>query len=71
MFVGMKHANTDTDAAVAAFIATRGVTRCPAACATRTTASVPEADRKALTEHFEEIEARRQAKHARSPFGRN
>ena len=42
----------DYEAAVAAFIRNRGVTRCPTACLVRTQASVPEADRTAL-EHYE------------------
>ena len=42
----------DYEAAVAAFIRDRGVTRRPAACLVRTQASVPEADRAAL-EHYE------------------
>jgi hypothetical protein len=42
----------DYEAAVAAFIRNRGVTRCPTACLVRTQASVPEADRAAL-EHYE------------------
>ena len=42
----------DYEAAVAAFIRNRGVTRCPTACLVRTQASVPEADRMAL-EHYE------------------
>ena len=42
----------DYEAAVAAFIRDRGVTRCPTACLVRTQASVPEADRTAL-EHYE------------------
>jgi hypothetical protein len=36
------------EAAVAAFIRTKGVTRCPTACLVRTQASVPDADRAAL-----------------------
>jgi hypothetical protein len=40
------------EAAVAAFIRSRGVTRCPTACLARTQASVPAADREAL-EHYE------------------
>jgi hypothetical protein len=38
----------DYEAAVAAFIRDRGVTRCPTACVVRTQASVPAADRAAL-----------------------
>jgi hypothetical protein len=44
--------SSDYEAAVAAFIRDRGVTRCPTACLVRTQASVPEADRTAL-EHYE------------------
>jgi hypothetical protein len=40
------------EAAVAAFIRGKGVTRCPTACLVRTQASVPAADRAAL-EHYE------------------
>ena len=36
------------EAAVAAFIRSKGVTRCPTACAVRTQASVPAADRAEL-----------------------
>jgi len=43
---------SDYEAAVAAFIRNRGVTRCPTACLVRTQASVPAADRAAL-EHYE------------------
>ena len=44
--------SSEYDAAVAAFIRNRGVTRCPTACLVRTQASVPAADRAAL-EHYE------------------
>ncbi len=43
---------SEYEAAVAAFIRNRGVTRCPTACLVRTQASVPTADRAAL-EHYE------------------
>jgi hypothetical protein len=39
---------TDFEAAIAAFIDSRGVTHCPTACATATQAWVPAADRAAL-----------------------
>jgi len=39
------------EAAVAAFIRNRGVTRCPTACLVRTQASVSAADRAALEEY--------------------
>jgi len=44
--------SSEYEAAVAAFIRDRGVTRCPTACLVRTQASVPAADRAAL-EHYE------------------
>ena len=44
--------SSEYDAAVAAFIRNRGVTRCPTACLVRTQASEPAADRAAL-EHYE------------------
>lgn len=47
------------EAAVAAFIRAKGVTRCPTACAGRTQASVAEADRQALRRRAEEIDAKR------------
>jgi hypothetical protein len=40
--------SSEYEAAVAAFIRDRGVTRCPTACLARTQASVPAADRAAL-----------------------
>jgi hypothetical protein len=43
--------NSDYEAAVAAFIRNRGVTRCPTACLARTQASVPAADRAALEQY--------------------
>lgn len=46
------------DAAVAAFIRARGVTRCPTACAGRTQGSVAPADRLALRRRDDAIEAR-------------
>jgi hypothetical protein len=42
---------SDYEAAVAAFIRERGVTRCPTACVVRTQASVPAADRVALEQY--------------------
>ena len=39
------------EAAVAAFVRDKGVTRCPTACLVRTQASVPAADRAALEEY--------------------
>jgi hypothetical protein len=47
------------EAAVAAFIRNRGVTRCPTACLVRTQASVPAADRTALEQYEAEREQSR------------
>jgi len=47
------------EAAVAAFIRNRGVTRCPTACLVRTQASVSAADRAALEEYEAERERSR------------
>lgn len=43
--------STEYEAAVAAFIRSKGVTRCPTACLVRTQASVPTTDREALEEY--------------------
>jgi hypothetical protein len=48
------------DAAVAAFIHARGVTRCPTACAVPTQASVAEPDRLALQRRADRLEAIRE-----------
>jgi hypothetical protein len=55
----------EQEAAVAAFIRARGVTRCPTACAVPTQASVAEPDRRALQLRAEEREARRLEKKLR------
>jgi hypothetical protein len=43
--------NDEYQAAVAAFIRAKGVTRCPTACALPTQATVPAADRAALEDY--------------------
>ncbi len=48
------------EAAVAAFIRAKGVTRCPTVCVVRTQGSVAEADRAALRQRDDEIEAQRE-----------
>jgi hypothetical protein len=61
------------DAAVAAFIHARGITRCPTVCVVRTQGSVAEADRLALRRRDEEREARRDKRHRQTAahrFGR-
>ena len=51
------------DAAVAAFIHARGITRCPTACAGRTQGRVAEVDRLVSRRREEELEARRGERH--------
>ena len=53
------------EAAVAAFIRARGVTRCPTVCAAPTQASVGESDRTALRQRDAQKEARRAQKKLR------
>jgi hypothetical protein len=50
---------SDYEAAVAAFIRNRGITRCPTACVVRTQASVSAADRAALEQYEAEREQSR------------
>ena len=55
--------DTDYEAAVAAFLSTKGVTRCPTVCVVPTQATVTEADRAAYRDY---VAARETARH---PFG--
>lgn len=55
---------TDCEAAVAEFIRTKGVTRCPTACASPTQGSVAAADREALEEHAARHDRLREARTA-------
>jgi hypothetical protein len=52
----------DYEAAVAAFIRARGITRCPTACALPTQGTVPPADRAALADYAEARDKRRAAR---------
>jgi hypothetical protein len=52
--------STNYEAEIAAFIRTRGITRCPTACAVPTHASGSTADREALRQRAERLEASRQ-----------
>ena len=52
----------DYEAAVAAFIRTRGITRCPTACAWPTQGTVPPADRAALADYAEARDKRQAAR---------
>jgi hypothetical protein len=47
------------DAAVEEFMRTKGITRCPTACAVPTHADVPDTDRRALQSYAEAKEAAR------------
>jgi hypothetical protein len=49
----------DYQAAIAAFLSTRGVTRCPTVCAVPTQATVAEADRAAYRDYIAAQEAAR------------
>ena len=49
----------DYEAAVAAFLSTRGVTRCPTVCVVPTQATIPEADRAAYRDYVAAKEAAR------------
>jgi hypothetical protein len=53
---------SDTEAAVAEFIRTRGVTRCPTACVLPTQGAVGAADREALEEYAARREQLRRVK---------
>jgi hypothetical protein len=53
------------EAAIAEFIRTHGVTRCPTACVSPTQGSVTPHDRAALTAYAESRDRRRQARAAR------
>jgi hypothetical protein len=59
---------SDYEAAVAAFIQKRGITRCPTACVVRTQGTVSIADREALQKRSAEIERLRQKRHSRDPL---
>ncbi|MGH7030819.1 MAG: hypothetical protein ACREE9_20120 [Stellaceae bacterium] len=59
---------SEYEAAVAAFIRNKGVTRCPTACVVRTQGAVSHADREALARRAAESEARRARPIARAPF---
>ena len=53
------------DAAVAAFIRSKGVTRCPTVCVVPTHASVAESDRQTLRARDEQVDARREQRKLR------
>ena len=56
------------EAAIAAFIESKGITRCPTACVVRTQASISKSDREALQRRAVELEIRRIRRHGRDPL---
>jgi hypothetical protein len=58
---------SEYEAAVADFIETRGVTRCPTACVVKTQGRISLADREALQKRAAEFERRRQHRRSREP----
>jgi len=56
------------DAAIAAFIRNKGVTRCPTACAVRTQGTVSESDREALQKRAALVEIQRIRRRGRDPL---
>jgi hypothetical protein len=61
---GSGRSTTGEAVAIAAYIRTRGVTRCPTACAIPTQATIPPADQAALAQHGEVRERARQQRMA-------
>jgi hypothetical protein len=57
------------EAAVAAFIRSNGITRCPTACALPTQGTVSASDRAALQNHAAARQSRQQKTGARSTWG--
>ena len=53
---------TDHEAAVAQYLATKGVTRCPTVCAVPTQATIADSDRVLLREYVAAQEAARQSR---------
>jgi hypothetical protein len=66
----MSHA--EYEAAIAAFIRAKGVTRCPTACVVRTQGTVSPADQEELRRRADQIESRRGRRRSGMPivFGR-
>jgi hypothetical protein len=58
---------SEYDAAIAAFIRRKGVTRCPTACVVRTQGTVSKSDQEALQKRAAEVELRR-SRRSRNPF---
>jgi 2-hydroxychromene-2-carboxylate isomerase len=60
--------HSEYEAAVAAFIRTNGVTRCPTACVVRTQGTVSPADQEALRQRADEVEIRRSRRRYSMPI---
>jgi hypothetical protein len=56
------------DAAIAAFIRSKGITRCPTACVVRTQGTVSKSDQEALQKRAAEVETRRIRRRGRDPL---
>ena len=59
---------SEYDAAIAAFIASKGITRCPTACVVRTQGTVSKSDQEALQKRAVEVEIRRIRRRGRDPL---
>jgi hypothetical protein len=59
---------SEYDAAIAAFIRSKGITRCPTACVVRTQGTVSKSDQEALQKRAVEVEIRRIRRRARDPL---
>ena len=59
---------TEYDAAIAAFIRRKGITRCPTACVVRTQGTISKSDREALQKRAAEVEIQRIRRRGRDPL---
>ena len=59
---------SEYEAAIAAFISSKGVTRCPTACAVRTQGTVSKSDQEALQKRAVEVEIKRIRRRGRDPL---
>ena len=59
---------SEYDAAIAAFIRSKGITRCPTACVVRTQGTVSKSDQEALQKRVVEVEIRRIRRRGRDPL---
>ena len=59
---------SEYDAAIAAFIRNKGITRCPTACVVRTQGTVSKSDQEALQKRAVEVEIRRIRRRGRDPL---